>query len=333
MSIPTKIARLVQCAAKFKSELGEAPIWDDRSSRLLWLDVLGSKLFTKNKANQVEEHDLKPYTEHITTVIPVFESEYNDTVILGTTEGFARYDLSTRQFESHPSNPIHKTEFPKDIQARSNDGKADPLGRLWLGSLVRNLKTLDIVDQAGGVYVLDGWSSEPVQVMSNISISNGIAWHENKMYYTDSPTAHIDVMNFNVDDSLDVICSTRTPTIKVSEGYPPAPDGCIVDKEGFIWSALFGAGCVRRYDPSTGEAVAEIKLPEEAGAQATACAWGGEHFGDLYITCAHEYWTEEECEEKPLAGCLFVCSAADIAEVCNTDESVGCSSYKFKMKC
>ena len=39
---------------------------------------------------------------------------------------------------------------------------------------------------------------------------------------------------------------------KCSEGYPPVPDGCVVDKEGYVWSALFGAGCVRRYNPETG---------------------------------------------------------------------------------
>ena len=171
-----------------------------------------------------------------------------------------------------------------------------------------------------------------MQVLSGVTISNGIAWHEDKMYYTDSPTCHIDVMDFNSTDSVATICNTRRPQIKISAGFPPVPDGCIVDSEGFVWSALFGLGCVRRFDPSTGDVVAEVRLPKEAGLQATACAWGGENLGDLYITCAHEYWTEEEIQAKPLAGCLFVCCEEDIAALCNGDGGLmGCSSFKFHM--
>jgi sugar lactone lactonase YvrE len=188
---------------------------------------------------------------------------------------------------------------------------------------------LDVVSDAAGLYVLEGWSGTPTQVLSDVTISNGVAWYNNMMYYTDSPTAHIDVMDFNRTDSLETIIASRRQLIKCSEGYPPVPDGCAVDKEGYVWSALFGAGCVRRYDPKTGEAVAEIKLPVEAGLQSTACAWGGDEYGELYITSAHEYWNEEQKSEFPLAGCLFVCSAEDIVELCG--DSVGCGSHKFRM--
>jgi len=332
MSLPTTIAKLVQCARTFKSELGEAPIFIDHLQSLLWVDVLHAKLYVKDSTDTVTEHNLKEYTEHITTVVPVAEPQYKNTLILGTTEGFARYDLSTRIFEPHPSGNIHGVA-ETECQARSNDGKVDPCGRFWLGSLVRNLTTLDVVDKAGALYVLDTWNSTPTRVMEDITISNGLAWHENTMWYTDSPTAHIDTMVFNETDAIETICSTRQPRIKVSNGYPPVPDGCVVDKEGFVWSALFGAGCVRRYDPVSGEAVAEIALPKEAGLQSTACAWGGEHYEDLYITSAHEFWSEEECNAFPLAGCLFVCKADEIAEVCNATGPLGCPSFKFRMGC
>ena len=207
--VKTITAKLVQSTATFRSELGEAPI--HIGSKLLWLDVLGSRLFVKSSNDTVEEHNLKDFTEHITTIVPInSETELKDTVLLGTTDGIALYDLSTREYTPHPSNPIWDkvpSSIPKDQQTRGNDGKADPLGRLWIGSLVRNLQTLDIIDNAAGLYVLDGWSAAPIQVLSDISISNGVTWHagDNKMYYTDSPTAHIDVMDFNTEDSLETI--------------------------------------------------------------------------------------------------------------------------------
>jgi sugar lactone lactonase YvrE len=336
MSVPTKLARLVASASKIRCELGEAAIWDNRASRLLWVDVLNATLFiVQESSSAIEIHDLKQFTQHITTVVPVEDvqnPELKNSVILGTTEGIAKYDLTTRVFENHPANPIHKTIIPKGAQARGNDGKADPKGRLWLGTLVRDLKTLDVVDKAAGLYCLDGWHGTPTQVLANVTVSNGIAWHENKLYYTDSPSCHIDVMDFNTTDSLGKICNTRRQHIKVSSGYPPVPDGCIVDKEGFVWSALFGAGCVRRYCPLTGAIVAQVQLPPEAGPQATALAWGGEKFADLYITTGHEYWNEEQKNEFPTAGKLFICDANDIATLCGGEEqSMGCPPYKFHM--
>lgn len=334
--VKTITAKLVQSTATFRSELGEAPIYI--GSKLLWLDVLGSRLFVKSSNDTVEEHNLKDFTEHITTIVPINnEAELKDTVLLGTTDGIALYDLSTREYTPHPSNPIWNKDpssIPKDQQTRGNDGKADPLGRLWIGSLVRNLQTLDIIDNAAGLYVLDGWSAAPIQVLSDISISNGVTWHagDNKMYYTDSPTAHIDVMDFNTEDSLETICNSRRPHIKISDGYPPVPDGCICDQEGYVWSALFGAGCVRRYHPVSGNVVAEVQLPIEAGVQSTAVAWGGANYGDLYITSAHEYWTEEQKNSFPLAGCLFKVDAQDIGALCDSSSSMGTPPFKFNMK-
>ena len=245
-------------------------------------------------------------------------------VILGTTEGFARYDLDARVFEPHPCNPIHVPTEGGRIEPRMNDGKCDPFGRLWCGSLVRDLQNNDLVDGAANLWVLEsGWSKDqpPVKVRAGVTCSNGIAWHGNTMYYTDSPTFCIEAFAFDSEQRADSVADSMAETrkhgcIRVSNSYPPVPDGCVVDSHGFVWSAMFGAGCVRRYDPSSGECVAEIRLPEEAGMQCTAVAWGGPELDDLYLTSAHEFWTEEEKARHPLAGKLFVASGTEIAELC-----------------
>ena len=142
------------------------------------------------------------------------------------------------------------------------------------------------------------------------------------MFYTDSPTCRIEAFAFDTEQRSNSVGESMAEEkaklcIHVSDAYPPVPDGCIVDSHGFVWSAMFGAGCVRRYDPSTGECVAEVRLPKEAGTQCTACAWGGPDLGDLYITSAHEFWTEREKAEHPLAGRLFFVSRKDIAVLCD----------------
>ena len=84
------------------------------------------------------------------------------------------------------------------------------------------------------------------------------------------------------------VVGSRQQAFTVAESYPPVPDGCALDAEGMLWVALFGAGSVRRIDPRSGAVLAVVELPEEAGPQCTACAFGGVELDELYVTTARE---------------------------------------------
>ena len=106
---------------------------------------------------------------------------------LGVQAGFALYDLDSRKFEPHPCNgALH------GAHTRMNDGKCDPQGRLWLGSIARSGPGgADLVPGASALYVLEGWASAaPTKVLDGVTVSNGITWSEDgrTMLYTDSPT-------------------------------------------------------------------------------------------------------------------------------------------------
>ena len=169
-----------------QAELGEGPIWDPRNSTLLWLDILASKLFVYSPtsgANTV--HDLSGHTPSVSTVVPVEGTR--SQVVLGVQAGFALYDLDSRKFEPHPCNgALH------GAHTRMNDGKCDPQGRLWLGSIARSGPGgADLVPGASALYVLEGWASAaPTKVLDGVTVSNGITWSEDgrTMLYTDSPT-------------------------------------------------------------------------------------------------------------------------------------------------
>eukprot|EP00940_MAST-03C_sp_MAST-3C-sp2_P003085 g3085.t1 len=323
-------ARLFEPAKRVRCELGEAPIWDDRvrGGRLLWVDVMSARIFVY-QGGDVEEHRLLEHTRYVSTVVP--SRDQRDTVILGTKEGFAKYNLSTKIFTPHPSNPIHSAGM--GCEARMNDGKVDPSGRLWCGSLVRSTKDLDLVPGAAALYVLEGWSakSPPKKVLSGVTCSNGIAWttgntsSERRMYWTDSPTFNIDMFAFGDGKAnLDTIVASRKSVIRVSESFPPVADGLVVDVDGFVWAAHFGGGYVLRYDPCTGRPVARIDLPiSEAGDQCTAVAWGGPSNNDLFITTAHEFWDEEKKRKYPSAGKMFYVPASDIEALCRADTDNG----------
>ena len=353
----TAIAKLVPLKEAIRCELGEAPFWHVSRSSLLWVDVMAAKLFECRwfpqpvdgiDVDNIVVHELRQHTEHVTTVVSIRETEAE--VILGTTEGFGRYNLDTQSFEAHPSNPVHNVSNNGMLQPRMNDGKCDPFGRLWCGSLVRDLRNNELVGGAANLWCLMGWSDKkpPTKVRSNLTCSNGIAWYieeENeggpakssqnggRMYYTDSPTFCIESFRFDMQQPSNpqkyMEEKNRISLLRVADEFPPVPDGCVVDSEGFLWSAMFGSGCVRRFNPETGECVAEVRLPEEAGMQCTACCWAGDNLQDLYITTAHEFWNDEEKRAKPLAGRLFAIGSDEIARLCGCNRVKGVAHHEF----
>ena len=79
------------------------------------------------------------------------------------------------------------------------------------------------------------------------------------------------------------------------------PDGSIVDSEGCLWNAVWGAGLVRRYDPS-GAILAEFPVPSK---NLTCVAFGGDSLDQLYITSSRQEMTDEELNATPASGSVF----------------------------
>jgi sugar lactone lactonase YvrE len=99
------------------------------------------------------------------------------------------------------------------------------------------------------------------------------------MYFTDSRAKTIYVYDFDLENGA---VANRQIFARIPEGENGEPDGCAVDSEGFIWSAIYGAGKIIRYDP-LGRADQEIRLPVS---NPTSCCFGGPALSTLYITSA-----------------------------------------------
>lgn len=293
------------------SELGEGPFWDSRINALLSLDILAAKIYVLHGVDYTV-HDISEHTTSVSTIVPVQGTR--SQVILGVQGGFALYDLETKKFEPHYSNGSLHGEY-----TRMNDGKCDPQGRLWLGSIARTGPGgADLKPGASALYVLEQWSSTPTKVLEGVTVSNGVTWSANgkTMYYTDSPTFKVDAFDFDGGAKTHAALATaRRTAIEICSSFPPVPDGCALDTQGKLWVACFGAGEVRRYDPATGALLATVVLPEAAGKETTACAFGGASLDELYITTAHEFWDEAKQAEMPLAGGLFKVSRDALASL------------------
>lgn len=303
--VPTVEAEV---AVRLEAGLGEGSLWDSRSKKLLWLDILGAKLFRFDPSTgQNEEFDLSSHSTAVSSVVPIAEDASGDTVALTTREGFAVYNFRSQQLDllGVPEPGVKEGE-------RFNDGKVDPLGCYWAGTLCRDASE-EIVPKAAKLYRRYGDGAVKM-VMEELSISNGLVWSKDgqTMYYIDTPSAQIDAMDFNAGE-----VSNRRAVVKgfdfETTGFP---DGCAIDLEDRLWVARFNGGACGCYDPKTGKMLAEVRVPKEAGRQVTSAAFGGEDLQDLYLTTAREGFDEAKGKDFPLAGSLFVVPAAKLQEIC-----------------
>ncbi|GAB3658801.1 SMP-30/gluconolactonase/LRE family protein [Echinicola sediminis] len=186
-------------------------------------------------------------------------------------------------------------------QNRFNDGKCDPFGRFWFGSM-----HLPETSPTAHLYCLhrDGRIRHH---LSDITVSNGLTWDVSKkqFYYIDSPTRTICAFDF--DDSFSPISHKRT-IIQVPErlGFP---DGMTIDKDGLLYVALWGGYGVGIWNPTTGKLEDKIEV---AAPNVTSCAFGGADHTELYISTARKGLSDELLLQYPLSGSLFY--AKDIAK-------------------
>ena len=259
------------------AELGEGPIWDERSGRIAWVDILGRRVHLTDPVTGATESIETPL--HVGAVAPRADGGF----IAALKDGFwVIGDGPARRVASVP-------EARPGL--RFNDGKCDPAGRFWAGTMA-----YDRAAGAAALYRLD--AGGPVRVIDGVTISNGLDWSADgtTMYYIDSPTQRIDV--FECDPATGEIANRRVAIQVPREAG--TPDGLTLDAEGGIWVALWGGGVVHRYLDGRLEQV--IKLPVS---RPTSCAFGGAELDELYVTSAWEGLSDTERRAQPLAGALF----------------------------
>lgn len=263
----------------FKARVGEGPIWDWKYKRLLWIDTQGSVYIYKTG----EEKEIK-IGKMVGTVVPYTE----DTVIVGLQDGIYKLNLKTEQltFMAAPEGGIEGNKY--------NDGKCDATGRLWIGTMDNNC-----APKKANFFVYDG--KEGHKVLDSVTISNGVAWSLDgtKMYYQDTPT--LCVSQFDFDEEKGEI-SNRKEIIRIPDELG-TPDGNTIDEEGMLWVANWGAACVTRWNPATGEMLQKIDVP---ALNVSALAFGGENLDELYITTSQLWMPEGEEKNYPESGKLFV---------------------------
>ena len=263
--------------------VGEGPIWDADANVLWWVDIMSSELYAYDP--QTGENREWNVGQHVGTVV----QRASGGLMLALRDGFAAFDPGSGKLEMLADPEAH---LPGN---RFNDGKCDPGGRFWAGTMAYE----DHSDQ-GSVYRMD--TDHGVHKMiENIGVSNGIIWSldAKTMYYTDSLDYAIRAYDYDVGTGG---ISNERIIIDFPQEMGIA-DGFTIDEEGMLWVAHFGSSRVRRWNPDTAAVLSEIELPT---ASITACAFGGPNLDQLYITCATLGMSDAEKAQQPHAGGLFV---------------------------
>ena len=274
------------CIVEAGNILGECPVWDAEVQALYWVDITG-KILHRYSLRSTELRIWKLPDEFGSFALRA----HWPGIIAGTRDGFALFDLQTEAYT--PFSFVEKANAGN----RMNDGKCDPRGRFWAGS-IHEVSDPSQRQPIASVYRTD-MDMTVTKMRGGIKTSNGFAWSPDgrTMYFTDTPTLKILAFDYDLD-SGEISNERVFATVPAGQGRP---DGAAVDVEGCLWSAHFAGSRVTRY-ASTGEVMEVVHLPV---ANVTSCAFGGPDMTTLFITTANEDLSEEELRQQPLAGGIF----------------------------
>ncbi|EGC35811.1 hypothetical protein DICPUDRAFT_72325 [Dictyostelium purpureum] len=248
------------------AQLGEGSIWSVDKQALIWIDIEGRKLFVyhpNDNTNQAFDLPERPGT--------VVERT-NGELLVAVKGGIRTFNIYTKESmiitnpETEPTN-------------RYNDGKCDPQGRFWIGSM--SLKSGE--PAVASLYrVNHDLSSE--RILSGIKISNGLVWSldQKKFYYIDTPTMGVDEFDYDAHSGS---ISNRKRCISFT-GQDGFPDGMTIDAEGKLWIAHWDGGRVTRWDPNTKQRIFTVTVPNVS--KVTSVAFGDYDLQTLYITTARD---------------------------------------------
>lgn len=267
--------------------IGEGPLWEESEQTLLFVDIGGKKIHRWNSAtNQISS---------LSTDGPVgfAVAARGGGYVAGVGCSFSSVDWSTGAVTSLVSVDNDK---PKN---RLNDGKVDPKGRLFAGTMGPEETPGQVQSQQGSLFSLDS-DLKVHQHLDQVDISNGLDWSSDGrlFFYIDSLKKTVDV--FDYDISRGHIENRRVLyRLQPAEGLP---DGLTLDSVGTLWVACYDGGRVLRIDPNTGALLQTVSFPVS---KTTSCCFGGPDYSDLFVTSASLGLNQSELSTQPLAGATF----------------------------
>ncbi|MES2977479.1 MAG: SMP-30/gluconolactonase/LRE family protein [Pseudomonadota bacterium] len=278
------------------NELGESPFWHPDEQSLYWVDIPARKL-CRLAPSQGEEPQTWAMPMEPGSIAPA----RSGGLVLSLRDGFYRAPGWGGELQ-------RLTKAEHDISTtRFNDGKADPVGRFWAGTMYEPRTAAK-----AELFSIDCRHGQPVLERKAVgaTIANGLAWSPDgaTIYWTDTTRHLIRAWDWNATTNA----MSRERTFHAWAGKPPGwqpgmagyggrPDGAAVDSEGNYWVAMFEGGRVVKLSPH-GEELASFAVPALCP---TMPCFGGPELKTLYVTTARAGRGAEELARYPDSGCVF----------------------------
>lgn len=258
--------------------LGEGLLWHPERQQLFWFDITGQRMLSRDGDTPLEWQ----FDEMVSAAGWVD----HDTLLIASETALVTFDLA--EGESRFVAPL-EADRP---ETRSNDGRADPWGGFWIGTMGKSAEP-----GAGAIYRLfDGTLR---RVVRDVSISNALCFDAARScaYYADTPTRQ--VMRLALDgDGWPSGPATVAVDLR-AEGLNP--DGAVTDAAGNLWIAQWGAGRVACHAPDG----TFLRAVACGGRHSSCPAFGGPDFDRLFITTAREGLSADDIAAAPENGCVF----------------------------
>ena len=281
--MPTDARLLVDC----RCTLGEGIVWSRRLRSLLWTDIEKSTLWMHDPG------DGRSRQWSLPDRLGSFALCESGRLLLGLAKSLAFADLDAATGSGLQIDPIMPIE-PHMARTRINDGRTDRSGNFVFG-------TFNEAQDAptGSFYQYSSRSGLRRLDLGGIVIPNSICFSldGSRMYFCDSPTGQIRQCDYDADSAR--VTNVRE-FVRFKEGRG-LPDGSVIDSQGCLWNAVWGAGVVRQYDPD-GHLLTEIPVPSR---NLTCVVFGGDSLDQLFVTSSRQELTDDELSAAPASGGVF----------------------------
>jgi sugar lactone lactonase YvrE len=272
----------IACVVQAHDALGESCLWCPATRKVWWLDILKPALQSFDPVTR--EHRVYPLPGRSCGNAALRAS---GGFVLALDGGLHGYEPATGRLEflvqAEPGVPDN----------RYNDGRCDRRGRLWIGTMDREVR------KASGSLYRIGADKTVLRLFDGILVPNSTAFSpdDRTMYFADSPRHTIWAFDYDIDSG---VASNRRVFADLTDRRA-IPDGSCVDAEGFLWNAEFAGGRLTRYAPD-GRVDRAVALPVSSP---TCCCFGGDRLDTLYVTSSTHRLAAEQKAAEPLGGGLL----------------------------
>jgi sugar lactone lactonase YvrE len=263
--------------------LGEGALWHPGLKQLFWFDILGRKLLSRDAYGPKDW----PLPEMFSAAGWVDE----DRLLVASETALWVMDLASGDLDRvtalEGGNPM----------TRSNDGRADPWGGFWIGTMGKKA-------EPGMGSIWRYYHGELRRLYDKISITNAISFTPDHRHAHFADTARQTVWRVGLD-ALNGWPKGEPEVFVDQRAQGLSPDGAVCDAGGNLWIAEWGASRVAAYAPDG----SFLRAVSVGGRHASCPAFGGDDYGTLYVTTARQDLSEAVLAEEPQNGCVFAAEA------------------------